>query len=289
MGANRPKRQHYLPRFLIKNFLTQDGRIWVGDREEGSVFCTGPDRVFVDSEQYTAYGFGPDAEEKDYDYEEAISRLESEAAPVVAEIVDRARSRRPPRLSARQVCTFQRFVFLQSRRTGESRQRVSSQRDPDEILSEVAASVLARGGYDAPPQHMLLGDPSMRQFAKRIAHNVDARFAAGDDPGLVEEEARFCRETGLLVVAIEEQCGSFILGSHGLTIHETNVGGRCLRSSLLPVAHDVIVRVTPVAGQLALLCLDEASDPLITEINRSSASRSRWIAGKSERLIRALV
>ncbi len=289
MGANRPKRQHYVPRFLIKNFLTQDGHIWVGDREEGSVFCTGPDRVFVDSEQYTTYGLGPDAEEKDYDYEEAISRLESEAAPVVAEIVNRARSRRPPRLSARQICTFQRFVFLQSRRTGESRRRVSSRRDPDEVFFEAAASVFVGHGHDPPPKDVLLAEPGVREFAKRILHNVDAQFSAGDHPGLAEEEAKFCQKTGLCVAAIDLQRRSFILGSHGLTIRETTLGSKWLRGSLLPVAHDVIVQVSPFAGQVSFLCLDEGSDCLIRDINRTTALQSRWIAGKSERLIRSLV
>lgn len=289
MGANRPKRQHYLPKLLIKNFRNQDGRVWVGDREGGSVFCTGPANAFVDAEQYTKYGFGPDADEKDYSYEQNISSLESEAEPIVSEIVGSARCRRPPSLSERQACTFKRFVLLQARRTRESRQRVSSQRDPDEVFYEAAASVLTRGGYDPPPQDVLLAELGMREFAKRIVHNVDARFAAGDHPGLAEKEARFCRERGLCVARIEVQRRSFILGSHGLTIRETTVGGRCLRGSLLPVAHDVIVQVTSFAGQVTPLCLDDGSESLIRDINRTTASQSKWIAGKSERLIRSLV
>ncbi len=289
MGANRPKRQHYVPRLLIKNFLNRDGRVWVGDTETGRVFCTGPVNAFVDSEQYTKYGFGPDADETNYGYEEDISSVESEVEPVVAEIVGSARCRRPPRLSERQACTFKRFVLLQARRTRESRKRVSSQRDPDDVFYEVAASVLTRGGCDPPPQDVLLAEPGMRKFARRIAHNVDARFSAGDHPDLAKAEARFCRETGLCVAVIEVQRRSFILGSHGLTIRETTVGGECRGGSLLPVAYDVIVQVTPFAGQVTLVCLRDGSDSLIRDINRTTASQSKWIAGKSERLIRSLV
>ena len=91
------------------------------------------------------------------------------------------------------------------------------------------------------------------------------------------------------MAAIDLPSRSFILGSHGLTIRETTVGSKWLRGSLLPVAHDVIVQVSPVAGQVSLLCLDDGSDCLIKDINRTTALQSRWIAGKSERLIRSLV
>lgn len=162
MGGNRPKRQHYVPRLLIKNFLNQDGRVWLGDTGTGRVFCTGPGNAFVDSEQYTRYGFGPDAEEKDYRYEEAISNLESEVGPVVAEIVDSVRRRRPPKLSGREVCAIQRFILLQARRTAESRRRVSSRRDPDGVFFEAAASVFVGQGHDPPPKDVLLAEPGMR-------------------------------------------------------------------------------------------------------------------------------
>jgi hypothetical protein len=287
MGANRPKRQHYVPKLLIKNFLNQDGRVWLGNTETGRVSCTGPVNAFVESEQYTRYGFGPDGEEKDYRYEEAIASLESEVGPVVAEIVDSARGRRPPRLLEREVSAIQRFILLQARRTAESRRRVSSRRDPDELFFEAAASVFVGQGHD-PPSKDLLAEPGMREFAKRILHNVDAQFSAGDHPDLAEEEAKFCRETSLCVAVIDLQRRSFILGSHGLTIREP-VGSKWLRGSLLPVAHDVIVQVSPFAGQVRLLCLDEGSDCLIRDINRTTALQSRWIAGKSERLIRSLV
>lgn len=289
MGANRPKRQHYVPRLLIKNFLNQDGRVWVGDRERGNVFCAGPDNVFVDTEQNTTYGFGPDADDKDYGYDRSIQRLESKTAPVVAKIVVCARCRKCPDLSEKQARTFKRFVHLQARRTRESQARVSSQRDPEEVFYEAAASALERGGHNPPPRNVLLAEPGMRKFAKRIAHNVDARFSAGDHPDLAEDEVRFCRETGLCVAIVEVPRRSFILGSHGITIRQSTVGGGCLQGGLLPVAHDVIVQVTHDAGQVALLCLDEGSDTLIRDINRTTAVQSKVIAGSSEGLIRSLM
>lgn len=289
MGDNKPKRQHHVPEVIIKNFVNQDRRVWVGDRESGRVFCTGLDNVFVESDQYTRYGFGSDADRRDYGYEMAFSDLESAVGPVVVEIVSSARIGRVPRLSEQQTSTLKRFVLLQARRTRESRQRVSSQRDPDEVFYEAAASVLTAGGYDPPPQDVLLAEEGMREFARRIAHNVDARFSAGDHPDLVEEEASFCRETGLCVAVIGVPRRSFILGSHGITIREKTEGDVYLLGGLLPVANDVIVQVTPLAGQVTLLRLDDGSEPLIGKINRATASRSRWIAGQSERLIRSLV
>ena len=289
MGANKPKHQHYVPEFIIKNFLNEDGRVWVGDRSTGRVYCSGPANVFVKTEQYTRYTFDGGDVGKDYGYEEAIGCLESTAANVVAKMVGDARRHECPRLSEEQARTFKRFFHLQARRTRESRERVSSQRGHDEVFYEAAVSALEKGGHVPPSQEELLAEAGVREFAERTFHNVDARFSAGDHPEIRKDEASFCRETGLYVAVICLARRSFVVGSHGITIRDSRVGGGYLGGSLLPVAHDVIVQATPFPGQVRLLCLDQGSDALIRNINRAAASQGTVVAGKSERLIRSLM
>ena len=39
MGANRPKRNHFVPEMLLKNFCDDRGFLWIGDQELGK--CNG--------------------------------------------------------------------------------------------------------------------------------------------------------------------------------------------------------------------------------------------------------
>ena len=47
MISNSPKRHHYIPQFLLKNFLDDSGRFWVFDREEGKPHQGTPTNTFV--------------------------------------------------------------------------------------------------------------------------------------------------------------------------------------------------------------------------------------------------
>lgn len=136
------KRQHYIPRFILRNFSC-DGHIWTFSRNKGllrqntaKVFRT--DHLYskktIDtnnrsnkSSDLSIYEQSVKKDPCPYDHE-MIGRLESSAAPVVAEIIERVRrGNGPPKeIPERDLITLKKFLYLTARRTPESHDHVFS-------------------------------------------------------------------------------------------------------------------------------------------------------------------
>ena len=299
MGSNDPKRQHYIPKMLLRNFCNDNDKLWVGDKSQDKIYSTTPDNVFVESNFYTRYAFDrvpenceyqefSNAIEKGYEYEEALSALEGKADSVVRIIIELARKMKCPELSPEQETAFKQFVMALARRTPESQKRVSLGGDRD-IFYEASKARADELNYNLPDREILYQDLRIRKLKECIESNVNARFAAGDRPNIQSEVARFCREVGLRVARICMPKRSFIIGSHGLTIIPLDHKSSPMRGSLIPIAHDVVVQMTPFPDKKNLLCLDQGSDSLVRTINKTTAAQSKIIAGRSEALIRSLM
>ena len=290
MSSNEPKKQHYIPQLLLRNFCDCEGCFWVGDRETDEIRRTIPRRNFVIKDLYTRNNLDADTGDlirKDYKYEEAFRELESAVAPVIQEIIRKARSRKYPKLSKENSDLFKRFILSMARRTPESQQRLMASKNFEDMYYLVAKEQAEQLGHPLPDKDSLFQDLQIVRLMQKTEHNVDARFAAGDESRLVQEEEKFCRETGLWIgvigmIGIPKR--SFVIDSHGITIFrlENNKQG------CLPIAHDVVVMASPHPGRESLRTLGRERDWLIRKINMTTTSQSQWIAGRSEQLIRSL-
>ena len=299
MSSNDPKRQHYIPKMLLRNFGNDAGKLWVGDKSQDKIYSTTPGNVFVESNFYTRYAFDrvpenckyqefSNAIEKGFEYEEAFCALEGKADPVVRRIIQLARNIKCPELSREENAIFKQFVIALARRTPESQKRLSSCEDRD-VFYEASKARSDELSYNLPDRETLYQDFHIRKLKECIESNVHARFAAGDIPNERNETALFCREVGLRVARICMPQRSFVIGSHGLTIVPLDHKSSPMRGSLIPIAHDVIVQITPFPDKENLLCFDQGSDSLIETINKTTTAQSKIIAGRSEALIRSLM
>ena len=303
MGTNNPKRQHYIPRFLLRHFLDEDGQLWIYDKVQEKIYRTTPKNVFAINDLYTTYGFDHvrknaeyvefiDSVKKDYKYEVSYfaGGIESKVAPVISQIIEKARSNQFPQLSSEQADTWKRFVLAMARRTPESQKRVTSVGDRD-VFYEAAKARADELNYDLPDRESLYQDPRILKLRDLVMANVDARFAAGDSPRERCVADRFCRETGLCVAAIRNPSpmNSFLIGSHGLAIVQSSHPKDSVNGSWFPIAHDVAVLATSVPGKELLLVLDNDRTRVIETINAASAAQSQIIAGRSKSLVRSLM
>ena len=282
MGANKPRRNHYIAETLQNHFCDDDGRLWVGDKCGRKPFHTSPGKVFVERNLYTTNDYVQSV--GSYENEAALQRIEDGAAPVIAAIIEQARSGSPPQPSPEDRDRFKRFIIAQARRTPESQERIGLTADVDDVFLAAATEVLKRGGYAVPDEHWFEQGPILA-FKQTYKSNLVGNFAAGTHHLLEEETERFCRETGLLVAVIDIPNRGFVIGSHGLTVVKEN--GQ--PGSWLPIAHDVAVKVTPHPDGGYFLRLDRDKDPIIRAINQSTVTGSRFIAGQSKALIEALM
>ena len=289
MPANLPRRQHFMPQMILKHFADAKGFLCVGHRDTGHVFRQSQRKTFVQKDLYTRYSYsggGPDAE-----YERRLSRIESEASPVLDRIIDEVRNRRVPDLSQCERLTVQQFVFSLARRTPESQKRVSGNQDAKEVFFQAAAAL---PGYmenvGMLDKDSLFEIEGVSALAKKVLHNVNADFAADDRTDLIYEEQQFCADTKLLFGLLEPSEHEFVIGSHGITITRipTPSQSHSTRSeTVLPIAPDTIVRVTSLAQHNGLRILTSGS--VVERINRSTLHLSQQIAGRSQSVVSSLV
>ena len=283
MGANRPKRHHYIPEMLLKNFYDDSGFLWVGDQKRCKCYQANPTNVFVKSNLYVKHDYSQATDS--YEYEDSLSKIESKAEPAISSLVEQARCGRHPRLNPELNDHFKKFVIALARRTPESQERVASAKDRD-VFYEVSKARADELNYDLPDSEILYQDPRIRKLKQRIESNANARFAAGDRPNEKNEAERFSREAGWGVARICLPKRNFIIGSHGLTIVERDGS---IKGSWLPIAYDIAVTFTASPDRGFILDLDRNKESIIKTINRATAAQSNIIAGRSEALIRSLM
>ena len=286
MGANRPKRNHFVPEMLIKNFCDNRGFLWVGDKKRGKCYATKPTNVFVRGKLYAKHGYSQATES--YEYEYALSKIESKARPAISSLIEQVRCGSNPHLDPELNKHFKEFTIALARRTPESQERLfaDSDRNFEEVVDSVAKELLMRAGYDLPEQDWFDRDPDVSKLKRMMKSNHGANFAAGEHHLLQQETERFSRETGWGVALICLPKRSFVIGSHGLTIIRR---GGSIGGSWLPIAHDVAIQITAFPDRGFRLSLDRENESIIRSINRATAAQSNIIAGRSEALIRSLM
>lgn len=286
---NKPKRQHFIPKMLLSNFCDDDGYLWVGDKSKNRVWRSGSDNAFVITDLYTKVSIEAESgnsNHKSYEYEEALGRIESEAAPVIKDVIEKVRNKKVPEIALEDEIALKRFIFSMARRTPESQKRLASTEDFANIFYKVAKEHAIAHSQPLPDQDALSEDLRFIRLVKHAKHNVDARFAAGEDDRMHAEEGKFCSETGLGFLLIDVPKRSFAIGSHGITIHKLGQDGA---QSYFPISHDICVMAAPFPDRATLYLLDDRGKWLIKKINNSTATQSQQIASCSEALIYSLM
>ena len=285
MGANRPRRHHFVPEMLLRNFCDDEGFLWVGDRRRGKCYRSKPGKVFVKKNLNTSHVWkqGTDS----YEYEQVLARIESDANPALSSVIQQVREGCDPRLDPDLDRKLKVFLIAMARRTPESQKSVfgAPGREFEEAFDSVVKKRLGEAGFEVPDQGWLDREPEVLRIKQKMKGNLSANFAAGDHDILRQDSERFVREAGWGVALICMPKRSFVIGSRGFTIlPEGSSQGR----SLLPVAHDVALLVTAFPGRGFRLCLDRQKESAIKSINTATAAQSDMVAGRSERLVRSL-
>ena len=299
MGRNTPKRNHYIPQMLLKNFCGDSRRVWVGDGKR--IYAAKPRNVFVQRHLYTKSIFesspkGTDHDdflnsiEKSYEYEDHLSVIESRAAPAVREIVVHVRKGKCPALSIEHRDAWKRFLFAIARRTPESQNRVGGLTGHVDTFYEASKHVANLNNDPLPDRATLYQDDRVLRLKNMVMTNVNAKFAAGNDSHIENETQKFSRETGLYLVVIRIPKKSLVIGSHGLTIVDRMFVENLTATSWLPIAPDIAVGATAFPDRELLSVLDgnNGGERVISEMNRATASMSKIIVGQSEDLVRSL-
>ena len=300
MTPDKPRRHHYVPEMLLRNFTNRKGRLWAYDKTRARLFSTIPKNVFVVRDLYAKSEFdsAQGSENylefrrritKSYEYEDRLSEIEGRAAPVIRRIVKEARRSKCPRLSHGQSDAFKQFALTLARRTPESQLRARSNLDFDDVFYGAAKSAAKVENLPIPEKETLYADTRVWELKELIETNTSAKFAAGVDPRLQIEEQKFCRSNGLAVAIIRNSDKRFIIGSHGISRVASNSTSDLAHGDWFPIAPDVAVTHTPHPTMEYLLPIDTGNDYVVDRINDAFAGQSWLIAGRTESLVRSFM
>ena len=299
MGDNIPRRQHYIPVMLLKNFCDPKGRLWVA--RDRRVFQSKPEDVFAERNLYATYDLsdvpsGQDYEEafnsrkRGYEKERILSGIESDAAPAVEQIINQARRGEWPRLTPALRSAWKKFVVASIRRTPESQERESSEKKISDSLYAGARSLAAKDNRTLPDKALLAQSPTISRIVDMAVQNTYATYSAGDAPDLRKDEEDFSRQMGLLVAVTQIPNSAFVIGSRGIAVVEPDHDRDPVQGTWIPIAHDVAVQPTGIPGKDIFVPLNAANEGAraVARINKASA-QSRMIAGRSKALVRSLM
>ena len=287
MTSNLPTATHYIPKFLLRNFVDHSGFLCILDKKTGKLYKNTPENAFFENHLTRMYDF--ESGEYSYEAEKMLSDIESQAAPVVCKIINCARERQNPSLSSIERRYWSLFYQSMCRRNPEFAEEMLRHDERfDDVFYMACERLLRQHGMKVPNREHLDLNPMLSEAKNHMKKNNKSRFASGDHELLQADAERFARETGLLIAVIQQPRRSFVIGSHSVANVSRVHNGDRTYGSWLPIAYDVIVTSTSSPETERMLLIDSNQDYFITKINTASFRQSRFVAGRSESLIHSL-
>jgi hypothetical protein len=275
-----PKRHHFVPKMLQKQFTNHEGGLWTYNyrRPAKGVWCGKMDALLL---QGHLYSHVREDGSKDIGLETCFSRLESKTAPIVEKIIKQAHNWKQPGLTNVERECWDFFFYQQFRRV------------PDL--------------YDAlltPEQHKAQVEKFLDEFDRKVRTLTNKERSDFLDPATLARAYRNLRVSslktgsdnvlsviagrGLAVVRIPNPKKSFVLGSRPvlkLTPPETNDLSDPRVELWLAISPDVMVGVGPTDQRELIV---DISDKNVRLTNESVCTQSSQIIGRSKELIASL-
>ena len=274
-----PKFHHFVPQMISRRFTTKDGIIYFFDKttpEKGTRVTT-PRNLMGETHLYSTLS---EEGKRDASLETKFSELESRTAPILDEIEHCLAENRAPKLTTPARSTLLEFFFAQWRRVPEFHNKIVSQVAVANTITESLAEYEKLIRPLTEDERVRFNDALT---IKRMRQNtlVDILHREGGVSFDVLEARR------MIFAKPKNPKSSFVLGSFPvikLTQPES--------SSLAYALTEVWLAVSP---HVALCSYGGAADrfmPITSEwvrrLNLDVAGQSRFIAGRSEALIRSL-
>ncbi len=272
METTQSKKHHYIPRMLLKNFKDDSGLLQVFDRTTGK-FRKNSD-LFKVNHLNTQYGDG--GRRDNWEAEERLSRIESDAEPAILKIIKAVKMNRFPKLSPEHRAACKRFFIHMVLRNPKHAQQILRAMRVDDAVYEAYRRLLNNQDIPVPDRHMFGSDPRWIELKKKIVHNNRARFAAGLPSQLSGEIERYIGNYGLLFGVICEPKVKFVIGSCAV-IRNSAMDDNPFE--WLPVDPDVAISIRGTPDKECLLQLESEE---IDRVNMSSFAQSSVIAAQNK-------
>lgn len=280
MHSSNPKRHHYIPQFIIRNFAGDQGKVWVYNKNDRKIFASKPSNVFVVRNLYRQY----DPERRQYHVtpEERLAEMESDAAPILRSIVENVRQNKRPDLSADLYERWMRFwislLYRNFRVQQISREAIEERlcRANPQVRSERSGLIMPYQVYKKqhPEEHEMI-------YKEGLADMV-----AGIDPIWEQDIERRLRETHCVFAYIPQPSDKqFVLGN-SIAILLPEVGKNS--GSFLPITPDIAIVYMYQPGDIDIYPLTGDVEHEPDRINQDTFQKSNQIISHSKTLLESL-
>ena len=276
MGSER-RRNHFVPKMLLKKFTDEDGRLYFFDRrfEEKRILKTTPDAICWKRDLYVVRDEGGN---RDDSAEDKFAELERKAARVLDKIITAVRDGKAPALNSSEKEILDRYVYFQWA-------RVPDTADPivDHTLEKLSLKYSEIA--DLPPEKR--AELGKGLHVESLADMTEPGEGGLSIFGYRSRAFEFLRNKSLAFVGIRRKNKSFVIGSRPVVQvfpEHSDSAPLPFLAVWLPLAHDVAVAYGEGEGGL----MEFTEDRELRRFNETVFKQSKTIAGRSERLIASL-
>ena len=280
--VSNPKRHHYVPEMLLRNFTDENGRLYVFDKRlpDKGARISSPKQAFVENNMYLQYAYS--GGEKDYSIEHALSQLEGSASGVIMRVIDAARTGKCPTLSEEEKRSWDTYFCSQLTRTPDVR---PSDQDLDEARLQLADDIIRSNTLSSTAISNLKHVVSDPEIVSQSNQSVRANLAIPNDSRILD----VISGKGMLVAWIKRSNRSFVIGSKPIVIVRPEAHTHLADPAVfawLPVAYDVAVTPALTAGEIKLF--EITNNRFVRGLNDATLDQSVTIAGRSQILVESL-
>ncbi|MDE0350248.1 MAG: DUF4238 domain-containing protein [Gammaproteobacteria bacterium] len=267
---SNPKRQHSVPRSLLKNFVDENGKLHCFDRKRDRTYATSPENAFVESHIYT---LRMQRGVNSFAAEHALSEIEGRTARVLKQVIVNARTGKTPDLAPGDKDLLDQFVLIQFRRVAERLDALKAH-EQQQLMEEVTAKVERE-----------LPDKNVRSVMEEIG--LDRIFRNSWITSLAYRAPDWLPTKGLAVLYSPAGCDRLLIGSDPVLL-----AGDDRRKPdgevILPVASDVAISLAMKRGEERLF-VDNRRTKLVRMINSHVFRQSDIVAAASAHILDGLV
>ncbi len=277
-----PKRQHYVPKMLLRNFTDENGWLYVFDRRVPTIVVrrSKPEKTFLEKDFYTRYTY--EQADKSYSIEHELARMEAVAARVVRKIVTSARAGSKPDLTQQEKDDWDAYLCSQMTRIPEVR---PSDEELDRLRLQLAEDILKQREWSPTAIRNVKHVVNDAQMVSQNNQNIKASLAVPKDARLLD----VIRGKGIRIARIRRASRRFIIGSKPI-VKFTPPGHTHLADpavdAWLPISHDVAVTPASKPGKEEIV--EITNNQFVRWLNNAILNQSVTIAGRSEVLVKSL-
>ena len=270
-----PKRHHYVPRFILANFVDASGALWVRRATGGPAWSSAPEDVYVERHRYSLID---EQGNKDTRLEGAYAVLESATKPVIDKLLMAARSKTPPNINSGEKAVWDEFLYHQMKRVPAVTDKLAERQSWEDRLENAKEKLLARG---VSVDEATLADVRSPKSIARIKQNATVKALAADSPLI-----RMLLGASSVELGVAPSGEAFVIGSRPIAGADAGLLSAADGSATLwfPIAWDIAVR--PIFGGPGKT--NVLSPDAVTAINNNSLRQSDFLAGHSKLFVESV-